>query len=206
MPVRPIIALGVLAAVLAGCGTAPARHAGRGRAGWTSFRDARNGLTVRFPSAWHRVRGSLTPHLADPTEILSVGTMAVPHPVNETCPELPVAGLRAAGARDVFLSLQERRVPGDGFAPRARPFRLGVGEDESRPGGSSLAGTCARGRRPWWSYWRLFSDAGRRFYLLAVIGDQAPARRVRQLHQVIDSLRFERIDPHAPFPRGGSGR
>lgn len=197
MPVRPIIALGALAAVLAGCGTAPARRDGGGRAGWTSFRDARNGLTVRFPSAWHRVRGSLTPHLADPTEILSVGTMTVGPPADGTCPQMPVAGLRATGARDVFLSVQERRGPEAGFAPRPHPFSLPA---------NSAADACVGGQRPWRSYWRPFSDRGRRFYLLAAIGDQAPARRVRQLHEVIDSLRFERVDPHAPFPRGGSAR
>ncbi|MCW2968783.1 MAG: hypothetical protein JWM71_2555, partial [Solirubrobacteraceae bacterium] len=156
-----------------------------GPAGWTTYHDARNGLEVRFPSAWRRARRSLTPNLVDPVEILSLGTMALAYRAGR-CAQLPVGALEAVGPRVVFLSVQERRGPEPKFPPRPRPFRLTAG---------SAADACVGGPRPWRSYWRPFSDSGRRFYLLAVIGDRASARRVRDLHAVIDSLRFAPVDP-----------
>lgn len=194
---RTTIALGAVAACLGGCGNLSAPSPERPHAGWTSYHDARNGLSVRFPSSWWRARGSLTPALADPVEVLSLGTQRLRYRPNDRCAQMPVSALVALGPRDVFLSLQERRGPAPGFPPRTRPLRLPA---------SSAADACAGGPRPWRSYWQSFSDSGRRFHLLAVVGNRAPARRVRELHEVIDGLRFAVVDPRAPFPRQGAAR
>ena len=42
--------------------------------GWLSFQSVRYQYRVSYPSSWHRVNTSLTPHLSDPHEILTAGT------------------------------------------------------------------------------------------------------------------------------------
>lgn len=179
-------ALLVVACLLAGCGGGTAHPTASPPTGWTVFHDVGNRLTVRFPSSWHRAGSVLTPYLSDPHEILTLGTSALRSGPRESCAQLPVAAMRAAGAHDVLLTIQERRDPeAAGFADRARPFALG-------PADASEAGGCVGSPRPWHSYWVSFTDAGRAFHLLAIVGDRAPPARVAELHQVLDSLRFER--------------
>ncbi|MCW2991835.1 MAG: hypothetical protein JWM73_2429 [Solirubrobacterales bacterium] len=190
---------GLLAlALLAGCGAA-ADHASPAAVGWTTFNDPANGLTARFPSTWQRARSSLTPHLSDPRELISLGTFAVPPARDADCAHLPVAAMRAAGPTDVFVSIQERAgAARDGFAPRARPFALGPADD-------SEATTCAPDPRPWRSHWVAFTDAGRPLYALVLIGEDAPAERVRELREVLDGLEFDRSTRFVAGP-GVAGR
>lgn len=192
--------------MLSGCGGSPGHAPLRQPpAGWTSFHDRGHGLTVRFPSSWRRAREPLTPSLVDPVEILSIGTFAPRSGAAGSCANFPVGALRAAGARDVFLTVQERRGGGATFAPRPRPFDLGTG-DKMGPLGTSVAARCVGRRVAWRSYWVPFSDAGRSFYLLTAIGRDAAPARVRALHEVLDSLRFETGKALAPLPAPATGQ
>lgn len=177
-------ALLVLACLLAGCGGGTAHPAPLSPGGWTVFHDVGNRLTVRFPGSWYRAGVVLTPHLSDPHEILTLGTRPLRPGPRGSCAQMPVAAMRAVGARDVLLTIQERRDPdAAGFPARARPFDLG-------PADESEAGACVGSPRPWHSFLVSFRDAGRAFDLLALVGDRAPPARVRELHEIVDSLRF----------------
>src|SRR5690349_8639733 len=82
--------LPVLACLLVGCGSGAPRTVPLPHTGWTVFHSARNGLTVRFPSSWHRARTVLTPYLRDPHEILTLGTNAVRLGPRGACAQMPV--------------------------------------------------------------------------------------------------------------------
>jgi hypothetical protein len=181
----------VALAAASGCGSSDAPRGADRMPGWTSYHDARHRLTVRFPSAWRRARSSLTPALVAPREILSLGTFPLrPEPATR-CAQLPEPALRAAEAGDVFLTIQERGGERRPFPARPRPFVLSGGQ-------GSTAAACAGGTVPWRAYWVPFSDAGRSFYALAVIGERASARRRRELQRVLDGLRFD------PAPGAGT--
>lgn len=188
----------VLLAMFAGCGAAGDRGSPPG-AGWTTFHDPRNGLSVRFPSSWHRARVSLTPDLVDPRELLSLGSFPLSARPRGRCAQFPAPAMLRAGPRDVFLTIQERSGPASGDYPaRRRPFALGRA-------GESEAEACGASARAWHSYWIAFRDAGRPFYALVLIGVRAPATRVRELRAVLDSLRFDRSTRFEAGP-GVSGR
>jgi hypothetical protein len=185
------VALVLLATGCGGASRAPAgeRPAGAQRAGWTVVHDAARGFAVAFPSGWRRARRSLTPHLSDPREILSVGTG--PFVVDEgRCAHMPTGALARLGPGDVLVSVLERRGGGRGDPARPRPFRL-VRPDESE----ALACLSDPPRLRTW--WRPFRDGDRAFYALVAIGLPAPAARRRQAERVLDSLRFT--------PRGAGG-
>lgn len=192
---RATVAALLGAAVLSGCGGGESERPAPAASGWTVLHDGRRGLTVRFPSTWHRATRSLTPALVDPVEILSLGTFRLrPRQADAGCAQFPGAALRAAGPRDVFLSVQERTFGGiSAFSPRPAHVRLGR-TDESE------AIACRHGPRPWRSYWLSFRDRGRGFYVLALVGRQASDARRRELRQVLDGLRF--IDPRHRFAAG----
>lgn len=187
--------------VLAGCGDSGDR-ATRTPTGWTTFHDAAGGVTVRFPSSWHRATESLTPNLLEPREILSLGTFPLAAGPHGHCSQMPVPALREAGAHDVFLTVQEREgaVRDErSFPPRTEPFDLGAADD-------SEAQACVGGeRRPWRSHWVAFSDAGRPLYLLALIGEDAPPERVHELREVLDGLEFTRTRRFS-LPQNVDGR
>ncbi|HVW17602.1 MAG TPA: hypothetical protein VHB30_05090 [Solirubrobacteraceae bacterium] len=186
MGASPAVRLAVVAALIcaaAGCGGGAVAPDGPA-AGWTTFRDDAHGLTVRFPSSWHRATRSLTPYLAGPKEILSLGTFRLRRGDARSCAQMPMGAVETARSRDVFLSVQELAEHGNGPS-RRHPFALG--RPVAAPG-LECVGTSPR----WRSYWLRFDDAGRGFYLLALVGRDAPPARVHELHEVLDDLRFER--------------
>ncbi len=154
------------------------------------WHDTAHGLSVRYPATWHRAPSSLTPHLVDPVEILSLGTYPLrPGPAG-SCAQVPVAALRAAGPRDVFLTLQERVVSDHAhFPPRTRPLAIG-------PALRTEVRGCVGRHAAWTEHLTSFSDAGRQFSLLTIVGDAATPARRAELQAVLDSLR---VTPgHAP--------
>src|ERR1700754_2740578 len=79
-------------------------------AGWTTERDAERGLSLRLPPGWERARRNLTPGLADPHEILSVGSYRPRYVSGSRCaiPGCPLPALDDFGSDDVLISIQER--------------------------------------------------------------------------------------------------
>lgn len=146
----------------------------------TTYVDGKDKVSVHVPAGWHVELGSLTPNLDDPREILSLGT--APMPVGgDRCAHQPENALEAMGPSDAFVSVQERR--GDA----SYPPRPGSFEEAAKAGGFDFD-TCVELERLK-AYWIPFNDDGRSFYLLAVVGDDAPGRG-EQLWEVVESLDF----------------
>ncbi len=189
------VAVFVAGILLVGSGGSSREHSAGPVAGppLVEWHDATAGLSVRVPATWHRATGSLTPHLVDPVERLSIGTYPLRAGPLRSCAQLPVGALQAAGARDVFFTLTERVASDHAhFPPRRRPFGLG-------PAITTETRGCVKGPVPWREHVVSFSDAGRQFSILAVIGTQASKARRAQLHAVIDSLQFTPgMAPHLP--------
>ena len=142
------------------------------------------GVTVALPPGWQRAETSLTPHLTDPREVLSVATFPLPPPRREDCAHMPVSALEDLGPRDALITLQERGRGGTAFP--ARPERFGPDL-----GGPSEAGGCAA-RARFRDHWFGFAEHGRGFHVLVAFGPEATAATQEETWGVLDSLR---VDP-----------
>jgi hypothetical protein len=167
------------------------------QAGWTTYRDARHGLSLTLPPGWHRARRSLTPQLVEPREILSAGSYRLRYKRRSRClvPGCPLPALDGFGRGDVLISIQERRhlrEPADaGFAPRRHPFAL---EPMRLPYPPGSRWRCARrvlGR----TTWTAFSNGGRAFYAFVAIGRSARSATRRDARRVLESLAFTPAPP-----------
>ncbi len=93
--------------------------------GWVTFHSGRYDYSVDYPKSWHRATQSLTPHLSDPHEILTLGTSHVPVG-GPRCAQVPVNALEAVGVIGALITIQER-APANadgGFPPRPKHFDL----------------------------------------------------------------------------------
>jgi hypothetical protein len=157
--------------------------------GRTTVHDESELFTVTHPDDWMVADENLTPWLASPGEILSLGTFPLrvsTHPDDGLrlfdAPVAP-AVLADMGARDAFVSVQEGGFLG---GPERRPstFRrdecgvaiLGCGDYPSEG--------------PFQAWWIPFEDEGRAFYLFVAIGNEAPPELVEETWAIADSLRF----------------
>src|SRR5439155_6674688 len=98
---RACVSVLVLTAlVAAGCGTAsptsePSPRVVHG-----------DGLSYSVPPGWRVARRSLTPHLVNPRQVLTVSTG--PLPAGGRCTQFPSAALGAMRNTDVLVAVQER--------------------------------------------------------------------------------------------------
>jgi hypothetical protein len=162
--------------------------------GWITYRDAQHGFSLTLPPGWHRARRSLTPHLIEPREILTVGSYRLRYKRRSRClvPGCPLPALDGFRRGDVLISIQERRHvrrPVEaGFAPRRRPLALEPMRLRYPP---SARWRCARrvlGR----TSWTPFTDNGRAFYAFIAVGRAAKPATRRDARRVIESLAFDR--------------
>ena len=180
----------LLLASLTGC-VQPASVAAPGP---VPFASAEHGFSAALPGGWHVAPASLTPHLANPVEILSAGTMDGLRPRDGACGHVAVGAIERMGPRDAFVTVQERF--GETMFP-ARPARFALADPQER----SDATACAEGEPPLDVYWWEFRDAGRNFHVLVALGREAPRERRVEALALLDSLRFEpgpdgvRLDP-----------
>lgn len=193
-PPRPVV-LSALAAAIAFVGVTIL--SGSGPAGtderpatppaerWTATVNERRGFEVSLPPGWALSEESLTPRLLDPRERLSAGTFPLRHRESD-CSHMPAGALRTMGPGDGFVSIQERgRGRGAGFPPRPSSFAA-----RARPEVTDLALCLDAKPRPI-AYWLPFSDAGRRFYALLVLGRDAPASIRAEAFAILDRIRFD---------------
>jgi hypothetical protein len=203
---RGALAVAAITAVaVMGCGTRQRngiphdRRAAATRAGWPAYNSRKWGYDVAIPRGWHRAKWSLTPHITDPVEILTVATFQLPVGEELCCIGGALARVRPAGA---LVTIQERgrgARGGPDFPPRPARF----GPDPKLPGRSEWPSCAAtpRNRRRWrplrpvpmLDYYFGFGDAGRAFHVLVAIGRAAPGSVRREAFRILDSLHF---DPH----------
>jgi hypothetical protein len=171
---RPLLPTRRWARIVRATVTTPAR---------ASFRSVRYRYQVSYPSSWHRANRSLTPHLSDPHEILTVATG--PLPVGgPRCAQVPVSALEAVGPTGALVSIQERApaTADGGFPPR--PARFGFRAERLE-----ISACLASRARPLIEMVP-FSDRGRHFYALVAIGRAATRKTRDEALRVLDSLRF----------------
>jgi hypothetical protein len=164
-------------------GEQQATSTGSERARWVTYRDESSGLEVRYPRDWYRSEERLTPLLADPKEILSLGTYPL-RQGGERCVHYPVYALEDLGPEDAFISVQERAppFPAAGYPPRPSRFEL--------PTRAGTGGFCVPSEQRL-DEWRSFSDNGRAFYLLIALGEAASEETRKELLAVLNSLGFD---------------
>ena len=146
-----------------------------------------HGLTVALPPHWHAARASLTPHLVDPREVLSVATFALRYR-RTACAHVAGSALEDLGPAGAFVTLQERGLdPGSTWPDfPERPARFGP-----QLGGPSEAAACVPGAR-FSDHWFGFSAGARHFHADVAFGPRAGAATRAQAWGILDSLR---VDP-----------
>ncbi|HEY6566775.1 MAG TPA: hypothetical protein VI341_04570 [Actinomycetota bacterium] len=183
------------------------------------FENRALGFSVSYPRGWVVADESLTPGLAEPRELFSVGTFPLrPGGRAVTEPYLPGNALDDLDPDDVFVTLQEvEDARWLNSEPRPATF------DPSEPG--SWCGSdrdCAEGlatrfldREGVRSWWIPFQDAGRGFVAFVAMGEQASSdpELTGATWGMLDSFRFEsgrpfadpvRFDPVDGWENGGA--
>jgi hypothetical protein len=182
---RPLatIAAVPLCALIAGCGAGGQNTTTATAPRATPF--SAHGLTVSLPAGWRPARRSLTPHLADPREELSVGTFPLRYR-RTPCAHMPGSALADPGPDDAFLTLMERGVGRSaGFPPRPTDFAA----TESATGPSEAAACVPTAH--FTDHWFTFSDGGRDFHVLVAFGPRASAQTQRAAWRILDGLRVD---------------
>jgi len=153
---------------------------------WTTTGVARYGVDVSVPPGWKVAPRTLTPHLLDPREIVSVSTFATGVPI-ERCAQLPAAALRRMRATDALVTVQERGNGSPANAPRPVRFANAMFEPVSpvlvRPcAGPGFTGSLTMAD---------FSDGPRNLTALVAFGaDASPAVR-GDAYAILDRMRFD---------------
>jgi hypothetical protein len=192
MPRAIAVLVAVSGALLATCGGQASPSVEDASSGdRTTYRSAKWGYTVSFPSEWRRARGRLSPKLTNPREILSLGTFP-PRYRPTDCEAFAGSAQQDVGPRDAFLTIQESagRSP-DVFSPRPRHF----GPTTKAPGQLAAIEPIEPSSCPHSDalvHWIPFRDAGREFYVLFAYGKSAPQDLRAEAYGILDSLRFDR--------------
>jgi hypothetical protein len=132
----------------------------------------------------------LTPNLINPKELVALGT----YPLNSNsssnvCPQFPTAAVNAMGSGDAFISILEG-APSPNSQTHPFPARPAGGFDASS--GFNLSRTdflqCLAHPLNGSGQWIAFSQAGRDFYVLAVIGTGASATLRSHVYTILNSI------------------
>jgi hypothetical protein len=146
--------------------------------------DLGHGLTAQLPRGWQAATTSLTPHLLDPREDMSVGTFPLSYR-RGACAQFPSGTLERLGPQDGFITVQERGLRSGytwpDFPPRPQKFGPDLG-------GASEVEQCVPDRH-FTDHWFGFTDAGRHFNVLVVFGLQASPEVQSEAWAILDSLK-----------------
>lgn len=184
-----ILLLVVLSAVLvAPCGEpsgGPAQNSTP--PAWTDYQSAESGFEVRYPRSWRRATEPVTPKLTEPREILSLATFPLRYrPTN--CEAFAGSARGDLGPRDAFLAIQERGYDEASdwldFPPRPERFRpTQDNAKDAEPACGDRPGSDVR--------WFNFTDAGRHFHVLVVLGSDAASAVRGDAWRILNTLRFD---------------
>jgi hypothetical protein len=160
-----------------------------GASRWTSFKDEQNGFEITYPDDWNRAEESLTPELAEPREIPSIGTYQL-RSGGKACIDayLPGNALEDLGTGDAFITIQES-PEASGFPPRPGVF----GPDSARLTVDGLPACDVYGAVQLRGWWFAFSDQGRAFYAFVALGQglSHDGQVLRMVWHILDSFRVE---------------
>jgi hypothetical protein len=164
---------------------APCTDADPAPAGWTTYEDPSWGYTVANPDQWHRATQIREPSMGDPTVILALATF--PLRADDAAYPWPRHGF---DSDEAFVTLQERgldpRSEWPGFPSRPAHFHF-----EPNQGWAPASYIRRASHLRFADHWFRFTDCGRHFHVLVVIGESAPAAAGRDVYRILDSLRFD---------------
>jgi hypothetical protein len=184
------LALALLALLCTGCGV-----------DWRTERPTARAITDRgfsaeLPPGWFRATGPITPHITEPREILTVATVPIagadPRGI---CDPRSRPALPEFTATDALVTIQESgrgalRLNRLSHPPRPDRFRPDDFED------GSMFTDCFVGDLPVDDHWFGFSDAGRAFHVLVIVGRDARDDVRDEAWAILDRLRFDpRVRP-----------
>jgi hypothetical protein len=150
-----------------------------------AYESARWGYSVRIPPGWYRAERALTA-LTDPVETLVVGTYR-PRSGSEDCGPLALAGF---DAKQALVTVLERGVDPNSDWPDFPPRPAHFGYEAGQTSTFSQCLSTTEGI-PLKDHWFRFTDAGRHFHVLVVIGADAPPSAEAQAYRLLDSLQFD---------------
>lgn len=146
------------------------------------LRDSNVALT--YPNDWHLADVNLTPNLANPKEIFSIGSFPLTAG-GPNCAQVPSQALHDMAPTDVFVTVQERgadAIP-SGFDPRPDRFGPVSGSTDNvfydclEPDERDDIGVI---------HWIWFTDQDRYFHVLVAIGRDASPEDAAAIWQVLD--------------------
>ena len=187
MRTRPAAVIASLAASslpLTACGSSGHAHRSAHVPRPTHVIDRAHGISFDLARGWHRASMNLTPHLADPREVLSAGTF-VPRYRRTACAQAPGSALEQLRAGGAFVTVQERGRGSAGGFPR-RPKHFGP-----NLGGPADFHSCVPGAH-YLDHWFAFAVGGRHFNVDVAFGPRASRVTQSQAWGLLDSLT---VDP-----------
>lgn len=146
-------------------------------------------MVLTYPAGWHMAEENLTPNLANPREVFSLGSFPL-KPGGPNCAQIPSQALHDLEATDVFVTLQERGSDAfpSGFEPRPDNFGPTSGstdnvfhdclELEERDDVGTI-------------HWIWFTDQDRYFHVLVALGHDAAPEDVSAVWNILDQLAIE---------------
>jgi hypothetical protein len=150
---------------------------------WPRYSNDETGISFQYPPDWRFAAERLTPYLADPKEIVSLGTRPL-HYNERDCAQIPTGALEQVGPTDAFLSIQVRGSGTTGYNPRPEVFNpnsgIDAGDTEIPDCSSELGDIIVR--------FVPFDDAGRGLYAFVATGRSATPARQAEPWQILNSL------------------
>ncbi len=198
-----VIALTLAASACGGAATGDQRGSATEQAGtaetdvattaaleWTSYEIPGTGVTISFPPGWIRSTETLMPGLADPRELVSLGTFDPP-PGGENCAHMPENAIEKMTPADSVIVIEERvGDPEDGSGTLAdypeRPEHFGPDD-----GYRSEAVDCLDEPKAFFDRFIPFRDSGRRFYAYIALGSDVPPAVREEAWTILDRLEIE---------------
>ncbi|MGD2100733.1 MAG: hypothetical protein PVG83_00710 [Acidimicrobiia bacterium] len=144
-----------------------------------------SGVIVSYPVDWFLAEVSLTPNLANPREVFSVGSFPL-RPGGPNCAQVPSNALHDMRPGDVLVSVQERfDAIASGFPDRPDRFGPAPGTTDNElygcldPEESDDIGAI---------HWIWFTDQDRYFHVIVALGSDVGGEREKAAWAVLDDL------------------
>jgi hypothetical protein len=157
---------------------------------WTRYEIPEAGVAVSFPSGWERSRTALMPSLADPRELVTLGTFEPP-PGGENCAHMPENAIEEMDPADGLIVIEERLGDSEDGSDTfegypERPEHFGPNH-----GYRSEAVDCLDQPKTFFDRFIPFRDSGRRFYAYIALGSEVSPAVRDEAWTILDSLEIE---------------
>jgi N-acetylneuraminic acid mutarotase len=149
-----------------------------------AYRDGRAGFEIRYPAWWFRAEDRLTPNLADPTELISLGTFPLAHR-QANCAQFPTSAIEDLGPSDVLITIW--RWSSSRGHPARPTFPAGEGDPAVLHNGDESP-DCLSAPKEFDRWWIGFDDRGRDYQVYVAMGPDVSEQTERQVWDILNSL------------------